>query len=151
RELEETSVGDVLRLQMLMTHYRQPIDWTWVGTELAREEMHSWASTLEGTDDLPDTSPNPAVVSALSDDLNTPTAITELRRLSQTAKHGGRNVKQEFATTLKAMGFKEIYSPGLYEDGVQGKGLGASIILVDLVRRLRAARGNGASSEVVQN
>ena len=28
RDLLEKWPGDVLRLQMLMTHYRQPIDWT---------------------------------------------------------------------------------------------------------------------------
>src|SRR3954454_10967114 len=39
RDLLERWPGDVLRLQMLMTHYRSPIDWTEKNSWLARNEL----------------------------------------------------------------------------------------------------------------
>ncbi|HEY1313149.1 MAG TPA: cysteine--tRNA ligase, partial [Steroidobacteraceae bacterium] len=46
RELENVYPGDVLRLLMLTTHYRQPIDWTREGLELARKELLVWAELV---------------------------------------------------------------------------------------------------------
>src|SRR5947209_1110059 len=82
-DLLEEWPGDVLRLLMLMTHYRQPIDWTEAGLHLAINELEDWAFTVQGyyqfpTEKLP--LPN-AVMEALSDDLNSPSAITALRQL----------------------------------------------------------------------
>jgi cysteinyl-tRNA synthetase len=83
--------GSVLRLAMLRTHYRQPIDWTVNALEEAYKELQSWAIALVNTEgmrralgqrglgELP--GPADEIVAALSDDLNTPSAITELRRL----------------------------------------------------------------------
>ncbi|MFO1186587.1 MAG: class I tRNA ligase family protein [Alphaproteobacteria bacterium] len=39
---------EVLRLQMLMTHYRQPIDWTEVGRQQARSTLNHWYQRTEG-------------------------------------------------------------------------------------------------------
>ena len=38
--------GEVLRLAMLKTHYRQPIDWTVRALEESRGNMHAWRSAL---------------------------------------------------------------------------------------------------------
>jgi cysteinyl-tRNA synthetase len=77
--------GAVLRFAMLTSHYRQPIDWTLKRLEEAAERLslfrsHSLTANDEG--------PAEAVVAALSDDLNTPQAITELNRLFD-RKEGG--------------------------------------------------------------
>jgi cysteinyl-tRNA synthetase len=69
--------GEVLRFNMLRTHYRQPIDWTKKGLEESQKILSGWfaQSTLDTSDqtDLP-----PAILEALEDDLNTPKAIAEL-------------------------------------------------------------------------
>jgi cysteinyl-tRNA synthetase len=75
--LQEGWPGEVLRLNMLRTHYRQPIDWTRKGLEESRKILTAWLSGLDwraGSVDL-------SVIEALCDDLNTPKAIAELHRL----------------------------------------------------------------------
>ncbi|WP_349370837.1 cysteine--tRNA ligase [Salinarimonas sp.] len=66
--------GEVARLAMLKTHYRQPIDWTHRALEEAERNLHRWY----GEAGAPDAAPDPAVVAALCDDLNTPAAIAAL-------------------------------------------------------------------------
>ncbi|MCJ2021437.1 cysteine--tRNA ligase [Methylobacterium sp. E-065] len=71
--------GEVVRLTMLKTHYRQPIDWTLRGLEESSRVLDRWynvAGDAPVARDIPD-----AVVEALCDDLNTPAAINELHRL----------------------------------------------------------------------
>jgi cysteinyl-tRNA synthetase len=71
--------GEVVRLTMLKTHYRQPIDWTLRGLEESSRVLDRWynaAGDAPAADELPG-----GVVDALCDDLNTPAAINELHRL----------------------------------------------------------------------
>lgn len=71
--------GEVVRLTMLKTHYRQPIDWTLRGLEESSRVLDRWynaAGDAPVAHDIPD-----AVLEALCDDLNTPAAINELHRL----------------------------------------------------------------------
>ena len=67
--------GEVLRLAMLKTHYRQPIDWTVKALEEARKTVEFWSELLAaiGPDRISsDTATaDPDVVGALCDDLNT--------------------------------------------------------------------------------
>ena len=76
--------GYVLRLAMLMTHYRQPIDWTVDRLVDARRMLHDWLDYCTAVD--PATEPPPELIAALSDDLNTPRAISVLHELAR----GGR-------------------------------------------------------------
>jgi cysteinyl-tRNA synthetase len=71
--------GEVLRLAMLRTHYRQPIDFTVKALEEAERELDRWypiASQFPGAPLL-----DQGFIDALGDDLNTVEAVTELRRL----------------------------------------------------------------------
>jgi len=67
--------GDVLRLAMLKTHYRQPIDFTVKALEEAERTLLDWGKACDGLEAEPVT---PAFAEALCDDLNTPAAIAEL-------------------------------------------------------------------------
>ncbi|MCJ2137544.1 cysteine--tRNA ligase [Methylobacterium sp. J-026] len=72
--------GEVVRLTMLKTHYRQPIDWTLRGLEESSRVLDRW---YNAAGDEPAAPAMPAaVVDALCDDLNTPAAINELHRLA---------------------------------------------------------------------
>jgi cysteinyl-tRNA synthetase len=75
--------GAVLKYAMLMTHYRQPIDWTLKKLEEAAIELFEFKQFS-----LPVAGARPSekIIEALSDDLNTPRAISELRRLLKAAK-----------------------------------------------------------------
>ena len=72
--------GEVLRLAMLRTHYRQPIDWTVKALEEAEKTLDRWYDAIgeaDPADEIAD-----SVMDALDDDLNTPAAISELHRLA---------------------------------------------------------------------
>jgi cysteinyl-tRNA synthetase len=71
--------GQVVRLAMLGTHYRQPIDWTLSALEDA-EKVHADWSEFCGNAPVGQP-PSQAVVDALSDDINTPRAIAELHAI----------------------------------------------------------------------
>ena len=64
-----------LRLAMLRTHYRQPIDFTIKALEDAERAMEDFSRACAGRDAGP---PGAAFVEALSDDLNSPRALSEL-------------------------------------------------------------------------
>ena len=66
--------GAIIRLAMLMTHYRQPIDWTGKRLIEAEKTMGKWlkAAKPPAEGDHPDIV---LVMEALMDDLNTPKAI----------------------------------------------------------------------------
>jgi cysteinyl-tRNA synthetase len=88
--------GEVLRLNMLRTHYRQPIDWTVKGLEESEKTLDRWYE-LAGRGDAASLSGE--VVEALADDLNTPKMLAELHALDNQGKH------DELGANLRALGF----------------------------------------------
>jgi cysteinyl-tRNA synthetase len=73
--------GEVLRLAMLGTHYRQPIDFSRSALEEARYKLNVWYHAI-GDDVVPSRKPTAEVINALSDDLNTHEAIRHLDQLA---------------------------------------------------------------------
>jgi cysteinyl-tRNA synthetase len=97
--LNDGWAGEVIRFNMLRTHYRQPLDWT--GKQL--EESQKILRTLTDFAGFANTGPEaiaPSVREALSDDLNTPQVIAELHALHKAKKF------DELAPTLRALGLK---------------------------------------------
>jgi cysteinyl-tRNA synthetase len=72
--------GEVLRLAMLMTHYREPIDFSVKRLEEAERLIAKWPAA-----DVSDAVPDQTVLAALGDDLNTVAAIQALHALAQAA------------------------------------------------------------------
>ncbi|WP_237481622.1 cysteine--tRNA ligase [Lichenibacterium dinghuense] len=70
--------GEVLRLAMLRTHYRQPIDWTAKALEESERTLDRWYAAAEG---VAPGEPAQGFLDELSDDLNTPGAIATLHGL----------------------------------------------------------------------
>jgi cysteinyl-tRNA synthetase len=152
RELLAKLPGDVVRLQMLMTHYRLPLDWTNHSTELARSELEEWGGVLQGYYDIKTDKTPDAVVEALSDDLNTSNAISALRELHSRTRTGGLDATLIFAANCKFMGFRELNRPGLFQFGVSSLNVGHSAHLKhdETVERLRAAVANNEPEFVRQ-
>jgi len=86
RELLADWPGEVLRFNMLRTHYRQPIDFTLAGLKESWKMLERW---YEVTEPLVDPAPDAAFFEALSDDLNTPAAIASLHQAGPMALAGG--------------------------------------------------------------
>ena len=80
RELLNDWPGEVLRLNMLKTHYRSPIDWTLKGVEESAKILDGWYEFVGDCQPAP--TPDQAFVEALSDDLNTPAAVARLHQMS---------------------------------------------------------------------
>jgi len=78
--------GYVLRLAMLMTHYRQPIDWTVDRLVEARKSLKDWIDAAIGFDEGEAALPPAELLAAISDDLNTPEAISVIRGLYRDAR-----------------------------------------------------------------
>jgi cysteinyl-tRNA synthetase len=72
--------GEVLRLAMLMTHYREPIDFSVKRLEEAERLIAKWPAA-----DVSGTAPDATVLAALADDLNTVAAVQALHALAQAA------------------------------------------------------------------
>jgi cysteinyl-tRNA synthetase len=152
RDLIQRLPGDIVRLQMLMTHYRQPIDWTETATQLAMNELEEWSESLYSYFNFKNPQQPSAVVDALSDDLNTPKAVTVLRELHAKAKKGGMDDKLVFAANCRLMGFRNLDKPGLFRFGVSAVNVGPTRLFEyeDAVQKLRAARANNAPPSVVE-
>ena len=73
--------GEVLRLAMLRTHYRQPIDWTVKALEEAEATLDRWYEAVGDAE--ASLAVSDRVLDALNDDLNTPAALSELHRLER--------------------------------------------------------------------
>ncbi len=92
--------GEVFRLQMLMTHYRQPINWTAAASREAKTVLDKWYA-LAG-DAAPDADPHEGVLDALRDDLNTPLAITRLHEVA------GRGEAGVLKAAMGFLGFRDL-------------------------------------------
>jgi cysteinyl-tRNA synthetase len=97
--------GEVLRLAMLMTHYREPIDFSVRKLEEAENTLRKWKRAA-------DLAPAPAnelpaeVVEALSDDLATYTAFQRLTQLAGDAGDaGGESAAASLKAALAFLGF----------------------------------------------
>ncbi|NEL52331.1 class I tRNA ligase family protein, partial [Escherichia coli] len=102
REVLADWPGEVVRLNMLKTHYRSPIDWTLRGLEESAKAVDDWYRTAG---DLREGRPADAVIEALRDDINTPLMVAVLHGLRNEAASGGVDDVARFVGSLRLLGF----------------------------------------------
>jgi cysteinyl-tRNA synthetase len=102
RDLLADWPGEVLRLTMLKTHYRSPIDWTLKGVEESAKTLDDWYFVAG---DAAVEQPSPSVIEQLADDLNTPHTIAVLHGLRNGAASGTERDRSQFAASLRLLGF----------------------------------------------
>ncbi len=102
--LDQGVPGFIVRFVMLQTHYRKPMDWTEAKYRSAQNELHKWSYWLLNSADT-DIGPSDELIEALSDDLNTPKAITVLRDSFSAGQY------QQLAADLKFLGIWNGESP----------------------------------------
>jgi cysteinyl-tRNA synthetase len=125
RELLGSWTGAVIKYAMLQSHYRQPINWTASRLEDSRREIGGWAAMYSGSEAHQDyqqrkfrkTPPRPTeeLVAALSDDLNTPNAITVLRS-QYSEKSSTEGLTKEFFQNCEFLGLLNGENIGALED-----------------------------------
>lgn len=156
RDLLEKWPGDVLRLQMLMTHYRSPSDWTEARAFQANAELEDWAYLLQSRYTWSDAVfPEPtAIAEILADDLDTSNALTFLRELYGRAKRGTGDQILEFAASCRFMGFRNLAKPGYFSQINTGIGAGSGEAVsknASRIQALRAAYANTAPPQVIKS
>ena len=107
RDLLADWPGEVLRLNMLRTHYRQPLDWTIRGLQESWRTLDEWyaISAITKTKVIVPEKLYPPFLDALCDDLNTPKAIMELHQLRNAIVPGaGRTELVELVDSLTFLG-----------------------------------------------
>jgi cysteinyl-tRNA synthetase len=81
--LQDGWPGEVLRFNMLRTHYRQPIDWTLHGLSESMKTLDRWylLDTQLPKDEVAQKYLDHEFIEALADDLNTPRALARLHSI----------------------------------------------------------------------
>ncbi|HYC63970.1 MAG TPA: cysteine--tRNA ligase [Reyranellaceae bacterium] len=80
-ELLDQYPGEAIRLLLQSAHYRQPLDFTHEGLTQAKAILDRWYGVLRGKTAKPANAVPASVEEALSDDINTPAAITAIHQL----------------------------------------------------------------------
>ena len=94
--------GQVLRLALINTHYRQPLDWNDQLIKSCQNTLDKWYSVylkVEKINSLPD-----EILESLFDDINTPGYIAKLHELFSVAINGNDNDKILFNKACNFIG-----------------------------------------------
>ncbi|MBC7154977.1 MAG: citramalate synthase, partial [Rhodobacteraceae bacterium] len=108
--LEQGVPGEVIRLALLMTHYRKPMDWTQERVREATMRLANWQDALQGIPVLANArrvagarlEPSQEGVEALSEDLNTKRFLDHCDRL---LARGDDNARVQLYLDLQLFGF----------------------------------------------
>jgi cysteinyl-tRNA synthetase len=92
--------GQVVRLSILGTHYRQPLDWNLKILETNKKILENWYSFYSPNEDYI----SDEIFNILLDDLNTPKFITSIHSLYNKAKTGDVKARKDLNSALKFIG-----------------------------------------------
>ena len=157
--LDSTSFGDrkwpgeVLRLAMLTTHYRQPIDFTVKALEVAEKTLSNWYNAIGDVYAAAEPTENDDVDQALRDDLNTPAAMAKLHAAFDDLRS---NRNADGPARFKAMANQLGFLEGTLSSWSDGLNRGADIdeqAVNQLINERLAARGekNWARSDEIRD
>ncbi len=104
-QLLDAHPAEAIRLCMLMTHYRQPLNWTEKSLQDAMHTLDDWYAAIGDVHagEMPHDALN-----ALADDLNTPKAIAELHVLKNIANKGDNTAKAALKAAANMMGLLQL-------------------------------------------
>ena len=116
KELRNNHHGETIRFCMLMTQYRQPLNWTENGLSQAKTNLDSFYGALRTTANIEasDVSVPNDFIEALSDDLNTPQAIVILHKLlgilnTASSEKSIAKAKGDLLAAGKVLGLLQVY------------------------------------------
>ena len=81
RQLLAKWPAEVIRLNMLKTHYRKPLDWTEERLREAKDNLDRWYRVIQGAGMRNAENPPSEFLEVLGDDLNTPAAIGAMEEI----------------------------------------------------------------------
>ena len=105
-ELKDSFQGEVIRLTMISTHYRQPLNWTKDNLNESKKTLDKWYSFLSNFNDveLKDASNDDEIMETLLDDMNTPKAISVLHQKFKDCQSGDKDLVSNFIYSANMLG-----------------------------------------------
>ncbi|MCC8964561.1 cysteine--tRNA ligase [Bradyrhizobium sp. Pear76] len=134
RDLLADWPGEVLRLSMLKTHYRSPLDWTLKSADESAKILDDWYAVAA---DAEPGAPSTAMVEALYDDLNTAQAMAVLHGLRSAASSNEQS-RKEFAGSLRLLGFLSESAAAWEARKQQASGVDAAAVEALIAERTAA-------------
>jgi len=103
-KMRENINGQVIRLALLSSHYKQPLDWNEKLIKESQNTLNKWYGLFEKTDsvELQDD-----VLDPLLEDLNTPEYISKLHLLYDESSKGNKSSKAKFLSACQLIGLLE--------------------------------------------
>ena len=103
-KLRENVNGQVVRLALLSSHYKQPLDWNEKLIKESQNTLDKWYGQFEKIklEEL-----NQDILQPLQDDLNTPEYITKLHSLFEESSKGNKSSKLKFLSACQQIGLLE--------------------------------------------
>jgi len=103
RDLLEEMPGEVVRMALISTHYRKPINWSNDLVKDSKKKLDRLYGAIRKVDIFQDTEPANEVLSALADDLNTPKALSALFNIVKLINNSEDPMERDkYASTLIA-------------------------------------------------
>ena len=103
RDLLEEIPGEVVRMALISTHYRKPINWSNDLVKDSKKKLDRLYGAIRKVDIFQDTEPANEVLSALADDLNTPKALSALFNIVKLINNSEDPMERDkYASTLIA-------------------------------------------------
>jgi len=108
KDLLNEMPGEVIRLSLMSSHYRQPLKWSDDLVDQSKKILNTFYSFLEQYEgiDIIDINVNEEILSSLSDDINTPKAISVLHSIFKDLKKDPDNneLRSSFIKSANFMG-----------------------------------------------
>jgi cysteinyl-tRNA synthetase len=139
-ELTNQWPGELLRFQLLMTHYRQPLNWTIAAIDEAKAILDRWYRLIGDDVNGSGAVPKPVEV-AMYDDLNAPKAIAEMHKLAGAAGRGDDLARQDLVAAGKLLGLFSQTADDWFKWRPQGQSIDAKMVEA-LIDQRNAARAD---------
>ena len=143
-EREKMWRGESIRLMMLSTHYRQPLDFTKSGVDNAKKKLDRWYRAL-GDVDFEDGLSTTGIVEALCDDLNTPRAVAIMDALCgsvSVGKDGVLDAKRDLRAGASLLGLLQYSSESWFQGGSVSESREGGGDIESLIAQRLVARGD---------
>lgn len=129
--------GEVIRMALLATHYRQPLDFTREGMRQARQSLDRW---YRAVGDAEAGAMPASVIEALADDLNMPKAIAAMHALADAALAGDRAAAGALRAAGALTGLLQQDQEGWFRGDTGGLDAGAIETLIEQRHQARQDR-----------
>ncbi|MFQ5971520.1 MAG: cysteine--tRNA ligase [Alphaproteobacteria bacterium] len=157
RELLDRFDGEVLKLTLLQTQYRQPLDFTMDGVRMAQKRLNRLYRAKEkleprAEEDIAVSDESYASEDALSDDLNTPLAISQLEQQADRILGGnveaGEDAYYDFVGNAGVLGLLDWDSNRWFRGGRDGSAVERIETLIDERAKAREAKDFARADEI---